>query len=544
MRSAACPSDDALLRLSSNELRGRPARSVRDHVEHCVRCRERLASYHRVLEDYRRLVGAGDDGREAARTGEFRRLMRAETQARPRAGVAGVRWAAQAAVILVIAGALFLWTRHAEVALSAEALIARAVEGERAAPATSGEAVSIATASARPPAGATASTRARAGARHIAAVSAEAQSAAGGERVAERGQMTQELARRLVGHWFDWRVPLSARPFQHWRASIAEPQDSVEWIDASRIRVSTISRAGPIASAELELEVPSYRPVGHVWRFADGFEVELRATPIRPQQPSGPRPSPETSAVAASLRPAVPVATGLDDAEVQTRHALERLHVRLGRHLTVRRSRSGLVIEGRVGGGDLARAVAKAAAEIPRVESRVRTGPPAAAEASPLPGPTPALALWLDRTFGAGPLRDTFLGDARELRGDLADAGRTLRELAVRYPRTVTDRLPARTRARLDDLAQAYYVRLVTSFERLEQHLAPLTGTLGRPMLPGRVPGGWRNQARGLVDAIDEVDAAFDTLADPTLTTGDALEDRARDVLRPALAAVATATRE
>jgi hypothetical protein len=106
----------------------------------------------------------------------------------------------------------------------------------------------------------------------------------------------------------------------------------------------------------------------------------------------------------------------------------------------------------------------------------------------------------------------------------------------------VAARLPAPARAPLDQLVQVYYRRLTADFEDLERHLAPLTGTLSRRVFADQAPPDWRGRTGRLRDALDQVDAALDAVADETLLTPDQVERTAHDVLRPALATVALVT--
>lgn len=524
---AACPSEDELLRLSSGELSTRRARAVETHVDGCGPCRARLESYAQVFAVYRTYAAGPDRSAPETGLGELRRSMRAQTPP-PRQSGSRIPWAMQAAAALLVGAILIFWTRQTEVTLSAEALIARAVDGERAHPSRHADVVTIALTAAAVRAPAEAMVKAR--------------PAAMPQPMSQRGQIAQEFARRLAMHAFDWQAPLSARPFQHWRASVAASSDSLEWIDDSLVRIATVAGAGTIRSAELTLEAPDYRTVRQVWRFADGFEVELRSAPSAPRPVSSPVPM----VVATRGETATPIVTtplrSLDETELEVRVALDGLGVTFGRSLALRRGRHGLAIDGSVATPQLARAVSEYAAPIARVEARVRSVDPASAAASAdVPHP-PGLDRWLARTFGGGDLQATFVARTRVLEARLDDAEMTLRELAARYPGETAARLPAPARAQLDRLVQVYYRRLTASFEDLERHLAPLTGTLSRRVFATAAPSDWRGRAARLRDALDRVDAAIAAVAADALETPDQVERTAHDVLRPALAAVASVT--
>lgn len=523
-KAGGCLSDDKLLRLGSGELGPRAARGAERHLDTCPECRERLDGFAAVFDEYRAHVGADHPSRSGDAAGRLVRLMLAEPAVADRDAGSRVRWGVPAAAVGMVALALMLWSSHGEVTLNAETLIARAVESEGSQPAPANEVVTIALGSA-------------AGGVRPARTAESELVPDGAQPVAERGRMARELARRLAGHAFDWRTPLSARPFQHWRQTSTVPvTDSLEWVDGSLVRVSTSASAGAIRSAELTLLAPTYRPVAQIWRFADGFEVELRSVPNLPPVPALP-----TTVVrhdAAASPPVRARARSLPEIELEARVALEHLGVPLGRNLSLRRAGGVVSIEG-VAAGPRVAAIRAEAGRLEGVVVRLResgTGPDAG------PPLSPGLTAWLLRTFGPGELQERFLERAGQLRTELEDATVALDELGRRYPSGTTASLPAAARDSLDDLAQAYYGRFVSRFEALEMHLAPLTGTLSRRLFEAHAPERWRELPGRLRPALDGLEPALDGVRDPLLASPEQVDERGRTMLRDALTALASAT--
>jgi hypothetical protein len=583
-----CPSEDALLRWSTGDLLARRGLRVQRHVATCAVCDARLRGWEAAMATYRahdaHAVPAGEDT-TAARTQFEARLRREPRTASAWMPAPHLRWL-HAAAALLLATTCILWLRPAQATLSAEALIARAVDSEQQAPLREAASrVTITSTPAKPAsaaaAGAGAGARAAslANANHAAASSparralplpasdSVASDSARTARafVSERGPDARELARRLEAYQFDWQFPLSAKPFQHWRASTPARADSLEWVDATLVRVSTRAEAGHVRRAELMLHAPDFRPVAQIWHFADGFEVELRmldrATPS--SSPFGP-PAKAALDERAADSAAAAAPRSLDEVEIDLRGALERFGIVLDRRVTIRRAGDIVVIDGRAPSA-AARRIAAAARDLPNVDVRVRAGAgagriapapapapatsttaaPSTADATTNAGagadvaPSPGLRQWLDRTFAASPLHDTFMPRARELDARLEDAVAALDDLARHYPAPVVARLPPASRQALQRLAGAYFRRVTDSYERLEAHLAPLTGTVSRRVLPADAPATWRATPSALDADLQRLSADLATLATAPYASAEEVDTAARDRLRPALAAVA-----
>lgn len=580
----ACPSEDALFRWSAGDLSRRQADAIARHVTTCTACAAQLRAWDATLAACRThddaVAAPVADDATTVRRFEMR-LRREPRTTRSAAGLASawmpaprVRWL-HAAAALILAAACILWLRPAQATLSAETLIARAVDSDQRSPRASASAVTIAQ---RPAAGVAQAAR---GARTTPAEYASRATAARGRAfVSDRGPDARELERRLAAYWFDWQAPLSAKPFQHWRASASTQgrSDSLEWVDDSLVRVSTSASAGRVRRAEIMLRAPDYRPVAQVWRFADGFEVELRILD-RPAPPASATPALTMASGVSSESPAAVAAPrSPEETELDLRMALERAGIALDRRVSIRRvadaasgapaavsttvstvanvsaitntaatatpildaSTAAIVIDGRAPARS-ARRIADAARGFAGVDVRVRASgtPEAPASAAAVGSPSPGLHDWLDRTFGASDQRDTFMPRASELHARFQDAVAALADLAAHYPSSADARLSPAARRQLRRLTDAYYARVTSSYERLETHLAPLTGTVSRRILPDDAPAEWRVLPAALDPALRQLSAEIDTIATGPFDRADAVEAAAHDRLRAALAAVA-----
>lgn len=570
----ACPSEDALFRWSAGDLSRRQADVIARHVTTCTACAAQLRAWEATLAACRTHdAAAAPMADDATTVRRFELRLRREPRARRSAArlasawmpAPRVRWL-HAAAALILAAACILWLRPAQATLSAETLIARAVDSDQRSPRASASAVTIAQ---RPAAGV--AHAARAPRTTHAAYASGATTARGRAFVSDRGPDARELERRLAVYWFDWQAPLSAKPFQHWRASASAQgrSDSLEWVDDTLVRVSTSASAGRVRRAEIMLRAPDYRPVAQVWRFADGFEVELRILD-RPAPPAAATPAMTTAAVSKALPAAIAAPRSPEETELDLRTALERAGIVLDRRVSIRRvpdaaaeaaaatagaatavetvatdavdartpAIKAIVIDGRAP-ARAARRIADAARGLAGVDVRLRAAGAPEAAASAVASPSPGLQDWLDRTFGASDQRDTFMPRASELHARFQDAVAALADLAAHYPSSADARLSPAARRQLRRLTEAYYARVTSSYERLETHLAPLTGTVSRRLLPDDAPAEWRVIPAALDPALRELSAEIDTIATGPFDRADAVDAAARDRLRAALAAVA-----
>lgn len=592
-----CPSEDALYRFSTGDApRWRRARLQR-HLDRCAACAARLDAWDTATAAYRALVigasshvrrddgrdsGAGDgvsarlvvrasaaghdsDGIERARLARFEaRLRREPAPSSSSLGAAAVLalprlvpkptlgWRTVAAALVLVAGAAFGFLPLQET-ITADALVARAVANDRQCPCPRADMVTIAASTERDTA--------------ASAVMTGDTSAPHG-LMSERGTHARELAERLAEYAFDWQAPLSARPYQQWRSAITTRTESYDWIASDRVRVSTHAASGRIARAELILRTTDYRPVGQTWQFADGFAVELRL--FERAVPAAPSPiAPSLNHIAAAGGAAgAPAARTIEETEVALRVSLERAGVVLTRRLTLRDNGERLTISGRAARPDVRR-IATAAEEIGnigvdvRADARRTTAAPGPSEAGdaldvsragapngnasigsmssrPVPGGSVSAGIdaWLDRTFGTSGSRAAFLPAARDLFDAYADAVAALDGLAQRFPAGATG--PARARDDVRWLTAAYYGRVTASYERLEAHLAPLTGSVSRRILSAAAPSPsrWRTTSAAIAPAMRALSLELAAITSADAATADDFERAAGPSLRTRLVAV------
>ena len=104
--------------------------------------------------------------------------------------------------------------------------------------------------------------------------------------------------------------------------------------------------------------------------------------------------------------------------------------------------------------------------------------------------------------------------------------------LAQRFPAGAADsRLSARARDDVRWLTAAYYARVTASYERLEAHLAPLTGSVSRRVLTATPPSPshWRTTSAAIAPAMRELSAELAGLASPASSSSPIRGTRMRD---------------
>lgn len=523
------------------------------------------------------------DGVERARLARFETRLRREPTPAPTSGAVlawprqvprpPLGWRSMAAAIVLVAGGVFGFLPLQET-ITADALVARAVANDRQCPCPRADMVTIAASPhadtpANPLAEASSPMRSQPTPRGVADADAHGRghasmgvSTASTTKVpsprhlmSERNAHARELAERLAEYAFDWQAPLSARPYQQWRSAITARTESYHWIASDRVRVSTHAASGRIERAELILRTTDYRPVGQTWQFADGFAVELRLSErTAPAAPSPTAPSLNHLAAAGGAT-ATPAPRTLEETEVALRVSLERAGVVLTRRLTLRNSGERLTIAGRAARRDVSRIAASAEAiggigvDV-RAEARRTVADPRGAGDSSRGGSSTGFDAWLERTFGGSRSRAEFLPVARQLSDDYADAVAALDGLAQRLPVGASgSRLSARSRDDVRWLNAAYYARITASYERLEAHLAPLTGSVSRRVLTAAPPSPshWRSSSAAIAPALRALSAELAGLASPISpsssapsdgTTADDVERTAGASLRKKLVAV------
>src|SRR5262245_11241450 len=229
-----CPSEDALYRFSTGDASRWQRVRLRRHLECCAACSELVEGWDAVTAAYRECVidtakiplGFHDDGR-ARFDARLRRESPAPTRtlAWPRRWVRPrtIGWRSIAAAIVLVAGGL-LGLLPIQQTITADALVARAVANDRQCPCPRADMVTI-----------DASRRFRRGsAPRVRPAGASPSGNVAGSTVAgglmsARGAHARELADRLRAYAFDWQAPLSARPYQEWRAAVTVRTESYDW---------------------------------------------------------------------------------------------------------------------------------------------------------------------------------------------------------------------------------------------------------------------------------------------------------------------------
>jgi hypothetical protein len=520
---AGCPAEDLLFRFFTGEVPRWRRTRLRRHVNACPACAAQLRGWDETTTAYRDYFRScvpnnpSEDGAERVRVARFEaRLRREPSSSTPSSRrLTPFVWRSLAAAALLIAcgssGILPL-----QETITADALVARAVANEQECPCPSAAMVTIAPR--RQPAAVVAtSTSARYGLMPDGAMTRGAMTHG---LMSERGATARELAGRLADYAFDWSVPLSARPYQAWRAATTARTESYDWMSSDRVRVSTRATSGRIERAELILRTSDYRAVGQTWRFTDGFEVELRLSERgAPASAAGSTLASSTlSRVETSAATTLSSIRSVEEAEIAFRLSLERAGIVLTRQMTLRRARASddererLVIAGRAASRDVAR-IDAAAREIGGIAVNLRSDTRRMVTAEVNAGARGArargagadgagagatsavdvgLEAWLERTFGDSPSHAAFVPTARELHERLEDAVAALDGLRLLYPASDADRLSTAARDDFRQVTAAYYARVVVSYERLEAHLAPLTGSVSRRMLAAAPPADWR----------------------------------------------------
>jgi hypothetical protein len=513
---ASCPSDDELLRSTTGELSSDAAARVEAHVECCRKCRAQLREWTQTLDAYRGQVG-GHLGDDATALSRFERALAIEDDSRRVAATALRR---RLSSILALAATLILavlWYSQTEVKLNAETVLARSLDFERRQSA---------------PPGPVAIRRMRASGQLASRTLAAArllEPSENFEQLSANSELVQEVARRLSAYGFDWRRPLTAAAFSRWRSQAQLRQDRLDFIDEQIITVTTMA-GGDIAQAQLTIRSHNFEPVGQSWVFADGLAVELSATETT-------APSVRTPTAMAEVGPAAKTEAvreaDLDALELDARLAAQRLAPAAVSHLQLRRIGHRIRIEGRASDPTLANRLNAAAPTPGAFDVRIK---PAPSTGALVPEPSATFSEWLSTTFSTPQNRAAFRESTIQLSTRLADSGAALVALAERYPSTGERSMSADARRKLDELVSLQYRELASSFESIEQYIAPLTGTIERPLIPKKPTADWRQQALAAQRQTDRLLGSLRALiGKSTSPNEDDFDVVARSILRPAL---------
>jgi hypothetical protein len=536
-KRSGCLTTDELRRLAARDLPARRAAWVDAHVRDCQVCADGLRRWQETIRTYSAAAHGGGNGHRDDEVDDqpqwrgFQRALIAEDHAWRQQKATQRRWSSVTAMV-VLAFAGVLWYTQTEVTLDAEEALKRTVAYETRRPAE--DAWSTIWVRRGSP-----SSRL---APHVTRVER-----ARGSSVSTQAETVRELGQRLAMYGFQWQAPLSARPIQRWRETVHPRRDSLDWINPDLIRISTIAFAGDIRAAEIVIRQSTFEPVTQRWQFADGVELEWtsvdQAWPdedhdIRPPSvvaAASTKASATTKAAAAGASPA-PIPSDPQALELDTRVALQRLGVPVGRYLSLRTTSAGLQLQGSVATSELATRINGYVRTHPRVEARVALRLDPAWDASTA---SDAFKQWVDRAFSSPEQRAAFAPRVSELQERLHEAVFAFASLAERYPADATADLSPASQRKLAELAEAQYREVRTAFEALEQHLTPLVGP--QSSMPSHLRESWRVDASKAMAALPQLSAALGSAFGRTSTrpSASAFEEAARDVLTPALAGLA-----
>jgi hypothetical protein len=530
--ATSCPSDSELLRSTSGDLSARRAERVRAHLQECDRCRSRVHGWNTALEAYSTYTE--DEHSATPRLSTFQHALLAEDDARrQRTMVLRRRWSSLAAVAATILVAV-VWYMQAEVRLDAEEVITRAADFEHRRSVRPAAAVRIRRAGTSNQAPATTGPQGRAGnTREIAFDSGPLL-----ERPSKEAAAARDLGERLVVYGFNWQNPMSAQQFGRWRQTARARHDRVEWLNGGLIKVSTVAE-GLISEAELVVRNHTYEPVTQRWCFADGLILELSTLPddlIAARTPLATKvlaPTAETTATTPTDAP-----PGLDAIELDLRVALHQFGAPVGHTVSVRRIRGRIRLEGTVPSRDAVTNIVNYARDHDLVETRVRYQETVWPQSIPR---SRALNAWLERTFADEERRSSFARSTAALEDAVRASAATLADLALRYATEPPHDLHVAARRKLTELANAEYRDLVDAYDALEAHIAPLIGTISRPVFPEVLPADWRHRGPAAIEASAQVKSAFDMLCAGQNPDPEPFVAAGRQSLRPALEQLAAA---
>jgi len=191
---------------------------------------------------------------------------------------------------------------------------------------------------------------------------------------------------RSVG--WGWNDLLSAKSFEHWRASLKKKHDSVYKI-ADTTEVRTDTQEGTIREAAIRLRSSDYHPVSARFHFADGngqaseIEVEESTPSDMPTETALSVPTPTKVPTHTPEQPGI--LDALDETEARTRLALHHAGSDTNVLLAVERESGAIKVWGVVPTETTKSAVLAALGNIPSVQVSVQTEAEQEQSHGPLP---------------------------------------------------------------------------------------------------------------------------------------------------------------
>lgn len=263
-----CPSDGDLLLATSGELPPDAWPIVRQHLEHCPMCREKMRVTIDMLDTCAQLAERDTPTQRRANRERLNDLMDAARA--DREAVSPRRWLAVAAVLVALVTGITL-SRTGRVAYADE-VVARAVQRE-----------------------------------HAISMPADRwrfrfHSSAGGQTTSGRNDasvwkdkaaLPAQVIQVLQAHGFDPDHPLSLARLQAWRASQPDRREQVTHQDGWLV-VQSVTRRSALHEIELFIDEASFHVVKQTWLFAGLGRVICERVTLeqrrRNRKPGAPRP--------------------------------------------------------------------------------------------------------------------------------------------------------------------------------------------------------------------------------------------------------------
>lgn len=462
---------------SSGDLSPEAGQAVVAHLKGCAKCQTELVSVLRTL----RVVAGGMEDQESpavrqAASLRFAAALHASKQARivdPQPGRHITPWLplAAATLVLVLGGVL----THSALAVKADEVLRTAVQAEEFRTLPSSRWVRL---DVRPdPAH---------DSQPVAFMSIDRE--AGGQAAGLSDPLVQrglpDAARRLLTTFsMDWRQPMSASPFQRWRAGLRDRRDTVTR-RSDRIVVQTWTSDGPVREAALVLHRESYRVTRQRWVFDRVGVVEMKEVEP-PMLQAGLRPPP--------VRIAASTPDVLDDVEIDARLALGAVGADVA---GARVSQVGSVV--RVEGGFASRGQAQAVERALRGMRHVELRPPTTRTSGNQPVVAgEGLAQRLQSLIADAEQRRRFAPELTGLTVRVRQRAEVLNGLGDRYSKQFTALTPG-ARTKLKKLLNLHFAALNKDLVTLESRLAILAGgSTGRRSTPlAAAPLDWARRAR------------------------------------------------
>ncbi len=288
------------------------------------------------------------------------------------------------------------------------------------------------------------------------------------------------VATNLHEAGWEWNDLLSARSFQHWRASLRKKHDSIHKT-AQITELSTSTSEGAIREASLQLRSADYRPVAARFEFANAsglisaIDVEESPESSAPPETSFSIPAPTPNPMPQPQQPAI--LDGMDEAEAKVRLALHRANLDTNILLAVERGSQTVKVWGVVPTDTEKSALAVSLQNIPSVELSTHTEAEQEQNHDPLPWQAfqgdglPLASEQMQSLFA-----DDSQGHERFLSGIDADTRRLLGEARTRDALLhLAAQIPSSEYAKpLSQAASEIAAKMALDMNLLAQELQPL----------------------------------------------------------------------